>query len=640
MIPLGLWGPKEFAGMTDEELHDVKMGSQPGSNYWEWATAEQQERQRKGQAGIPKTAATTPKKESERWDFFISHASEDKEAIARPLADALRKDGWLVWYDDFSLRLGDSFRESIDRSLAASRFGIVILSPRFLGKHWPQQELNGLATREVNGEKVILPVWHEVGFEEMREYSPTLADRVAVSTHNGLEQVVERILHTASAASTGREPMVFEESVYWRRKNGEREGPYCPNCYDDKHKEIHLSPSATKGTYLCGVCRNSFVTEAYDPRRVGRLPFSGRRRKPDTTRPQPSSPAVSPEVLAAPVAETDDRKFKRLAIEEARKSTPDERVHPKVGVVVVKNGRILATAYRGEIPQCHAEYVALEKKLPEESLSGATVYTTLEPCTSRNHPKVPCAIRLAERKVARVVIGMLDPDVRIRGSGMWTLREAGIAIELFPDDLMAETEELNRDFIRDRAAARRDASVHPISNETLRDAGVVTDSALAAPQVIIHYSYSMDVEPQFRDESGQTDWDAQMSEPLVLQTLDERAACNVQIEPVSNHGHTAKFKPITSLTKDRPVELLPTVERDGKPLRGFGMHSFARIFLSLSLDNHEQRQAFSQQESSTVDIYVSYWDASCKNRFARRFEVHRTGTTLAIVPREIRSVPL
>lgn len=117
-------------------------------------------------------------------------------------------------------------------------------------------------------------------------------------------------------------------------------------------------------------------------------------------------------------SESDDRKFARLAIEEARHSVPEDgRVHPKVGVVVVKDGRVLATAHRGEFPQCHAEFVALEKKLPEISLAGSTVYTTLEPCTSRNHPKVPCATRLAERKVARVVIGMLDPDDLISGRG-------------------------------------------------------------------------------------------------------------------------------------------------------------------------------------------------------------------------------
>lgn len=150
-------------------------------------------------------------------------------------------------------------------------------------------------------------------------------------------------------------------------------------------------------------------------------------------------------------SESDERKFARLAIEEARKSLPeDERVHPRVGVVVVKDGRVLATAFRGEFPQCHAEYVALEKKLAEVSLAGSTVYTTLEPCTSRNHPKVPCATRLAERKVACVVIGMLDPDDRISGRGQRALRKAGIATGLFDHDLMTEIEELNRDFIRER----------------------------------------------------------------------------------------------------------------------------------------------------------------------------------------------
>jgi pyrimidine deaminase RibD-like protein len=160
-----------------------------------------------------------------------------------------------------------------------------------------------------------------------------------------------------------------------------------------------------------------------------------------------------------PSEDSEDRKFARIAIDEARKSVPeDDRVHPRVGAVIVKDGRILASAHRGEIPQCHAEYIALEKKLIDVSLSGATVYTTLEPCTARKHPKVPCAIRLTERKVTRVVIGMLDPDDRISGRGQRTLRKAGIATELFPPDLMAEVEELNRDFVRDRES--RESHLH------------------------------------------------------------------------------------------------------------------------------------------------------------------------------------
>lgn len=290
MIPPGLLGPREFAGMTDEELHQVKMGSQPGSNYWEFATAEQQERQRKAQT-IARTPVGTSHdtlataKEPEQWDFFISHASEDKEVIAGPLAAILKEKGHTVWYDDFSLKVGDSLRESIDRGLARSKFGIAILSPSFFQKHWPKQELNGLATREVNGGKVILPVWHNVGHDEVREYSPTLVDRVAVSTDKGLAYVVDKILHAATDAPTSvghpvtRERMVFEESVYWRRKNDEKEGPYCPNCYDDKRKEIHLTPGATKGTYSCGICRNSFTTAEYNPRPIRRLPYSSRYRR-------------------------------------------------------------------------------------------------------------------------------------------------------------------------------------------------------------------------------------------------------------------------------------------------------------------------------------------------------------------------
>jgi pyrimidine deaminase RibD-like protein len=163
-------------------------------------------------------------------------------------------------------------------------------------------------------------------------------------------------------------------------------------------------------------------------------------------------------------AASDDRSFARLAIDEARKSMPeDERVHPRVGVVIVKDGRVLATAHRGEIPQCHAEYIALEKKLADVPLAGSTVYTTLEPCTSRNHPKVPCAIRLTERKVARVVIGMLDPDDRISGRGQRSLRKAGIATELFAHDLMTEIEELNRDFIREREHRSSASDKHEVS---------------------------------------------------------------------------------------------------------------------------------------------------------------------------------
>lgn len=145
-----------------------------------------------------------------------------------------------------------------------------------------------------------------------------------------------------------------------------------------------------------------------------------------------------------------DLEFMRMAIDVSRKCKgEDGRQHPKVGAVIVKDGQVLTTSYRGELGEGeHAEFTALEKKLSENILSGATVYTTLEPCTTRNHPKVPCADRLIERKVSRVVIGMLDPNPTITGRGQRRLRDANIQTDLFPADLMAEVEELNREFTR------------------------------------------------------------------------------------------------------------------------------------------------------------------------------------------------
>jgi hypothetical protein len=138
-----------------------------------------------------------PTEETKQWDFFIAHVSEDKEEIARPLADRLNSRGLMVWYADYSLKPGSNLRELIDYGLARSRYGIVILSPHFLEKNWTQEELNALATREVNGKKVVLPVWHKIGFRQVFDYSPVLADRIAVSTDNGLDYVVQRMLKAA-----------------------------------------------------------------------------------------------------------------------------------------------------------------------------------------------------------------------------------------------------------------------------------------------------------------------------------------------------------------------------------------------------------------------------------------------------------
>ena len=117
-----------------------------------------------------------------RWDVFISHASEDKATFVRPLARALTQLGAEVWYDEFTLKLGNSLSKSIDRGLAQSRYGVVVLSRAFMSKPWPQHELGGLVTREIDGHTAIIPIWHEVTREEVSNFSPTLADKLAVRT--------------------------------------------------------------------------------------------------------------------------------------------------------------------------------------------------------------------------------------------------------------------------------------------------------------------------------------------------------------------------------------------------------------------------------------------------------------------------
>lgn len=148
------------------------------------------------------------------WDVFISHAWEDKESFARPLSEALEREGLRVWFDEFTLTVGDKLRRSIDRGLANARYGVVILSRHFFQKEWPQRELDGLLDREISGEKVVLPIWHEVSVEEVREYSHILADRVALSSNLGLEYVVAELLQVVQLGGLVEEVRgVYPETV-------------------------------------------------------------------------------------------------------------------------------------------------------------------------------------------------------------------------------------------------------------------------------------------------------------------------------------------------------------------------------------------------------------------------------------------
>ncbi len=132
---------------------------------------------------------------SMEWDLFLCHASEDKEGFVEPLANALKETDIKVWYDRFELKLGDSLRGKIDEGLANSRYGVVVLSRSFFEKQWPKKELDALVSIEnEKGEKVILPIWHEIGIEEVRRFSPILASKLAAQSSDSLESIVVQIL--------------------------------------------------------------------------------------------------------------------------------------------------------------------------------------------------------------------------------------------------------------------------------------------------------------------------------------------------------------------------------------------------------------------------------------------------------------
>lgn len=156
--------------------------------------------QKKQDAILHQVNLSTPKSggfeqlDAVEYDAFISHATEDKEALVRPLAGLLQKAGFNIWYDDFQLSVGDSLRRSIDKGLANSRFGIVILSPSFFAKNWTQYELDGLVAKEMINGKVILPIWHKVSKDEVFSYSPSLSDKVALNTALfTLQELVEKL---------------------------------------------------------------------------------------------------------------------------------------------------------------------------------------------------------------------------------------------------------------------------------------------------------------------------------------------------------------------------------------------------------------------------------------------------------------
>lgn len=135
---------------------------------------------------------------------FISHDSRDKDALVRELALELSKLMCPVWYDEYSLQVGDSLRASIEQGLKETQKCVVVLSKNFLSNEgWGKAEFDSIFTREILEKKnVILPVWHQVGVQDVYQYSPRLADKVGLNSSLGVPELARKLSNVIKQSST------------------------------------------------------------------------------------------------------------------------------------------------------------------------------------------------------------------------------------------------------------------------------------------------------------------------------------------------------------------------------------------------------------------------------------------------------
>jgi len=147
-----------------------------------------------------------------------------------------------------------------------------------------------------------------------------------------------------------------------------------------------------------------------------------------------------------------DRKHMEAAVSEMLQSQSEhpDKPDPLVGAVLVdKCGKELGRAHRAHFRHGeHSEFSLLEKVAPGWDPRTGTLYVTLEPCTDREPPKRPCAHRIVERGVARVVIGIPDPNPTIHQQGIQYLLRHGVKVDFFDPDLAEQIREHNIQFIK------------------------------------------------------------------------------------------------------------------------------------------------------------------------------------------------
>lgn len=153
------------------------------------------------------------------YDLFISHATEDKDDFVRPLAQRLVESGLAVWYDELSLKPGDSLRQSIDKGLSESKYGLVVFSPNFFSKKWTQWELDGLVQRHLASDHtIIIPIWHNIDANTVYSLSPSLANIVAVKSTVGIDRIAEQVVSVIKPFSASAPTPSLSSSIPQQHK--------------------------------------------------------------------------------------------------------------------------------------------------------------------------------------------------------------------------------------------------------------------------------------------------------------------------------------------------------------------------------------------------------------------------------------
>jgi len=191
----------------------------------------------------------------------------------------------------------------------------------------------------------------------------------------------------------------------------------------------------------------------------------------------------------------DPEKFMQLAVETMENSIQEPRadkISPKVGAVLVSpDGEVLDTAFRGELREGdHAEFTLLERKNRNKDVTGCYLFATLEPCApgARKHPKRPCAERIVDARIAKVWVGIEDPDPTVDRWGIKHLQKSGIEVHMFSPDFQKMIRKSNEEFLKqatDRAQAAK-TEAEPILN-ALDKIVPATDLSFFSAEALAYY---------------------------------------------------------------------------------------------------------------------------------------------------------